>query len=154
MGGLTVRDGKAGNKSLVNARRRFHRVPVWIGVLFLALHIMAAQGWGAEQSSELGPDAEGGTAGEATWQVTSLLSTIPYGAAKVGVALVGGLVGGTAYVLSAGNLENSQEIWSYFLKGTYVLTPEHLKGEKPVHFIGKTPEGDMDPEPAEPTQDP
>ena len=69
--------------------------------------------------------------------------------------MVGGLVGGTAYVLSGGNLENTQEILSYFLKGTYVLTPEHLKGEKPVHFIGKAPEGDTDDlEPAEPTQVP
>lgn len=76
-----------------------------------------------------------GTAGEAAWQAASLLATLPYGAAKLGVAVAGGIIGGVGYVLSGGDMESSRAVWKAFVDGTYVLSPAHLKGDEPVLFI-------------------
>ena len=82
------------------------------------------------------------TAAGAGLQVGSLLATIPYGAAKVGLALAGGLAGGVGYALSGGDLESAKGIWAQTMEGTYVLTPAHLKGEEPIHFFAPQPEPD------------
>lgn len=73
-------------------------------------------------------------------QAASLLATIPYGAAKLGLALAGGIAGGVGYALSGGDLESAKEIWAQCMEGTYVITPAHLQGEEPVHFIAPAPE--------------
>lgn len=71
----------------------------------------------------------------------SVLLSIPYGAAKVTYAALGGLIGGFAYLFSAGDKEVAKAVWTSSLNGTYVLTPDHLKGDKPIQFIGRA-EGD------------
>jgi len=71
----------------------------------------------------------------------SVLLSIPYGAAKVTYAALGGVIGGFAYAFSAGDIEAAKAVWTSSLRGTYVLTPDHLKGDKPVQFMGK-PDGD------------
>ena len=81
-----------------------------------------------------------GTPAGAGLQAASWLVTLPYGALKVGFALVGGVVGGMTYALSGGNLKAAQSVWTTSMYGTYIITPEHLKGEKPVHFIGQSEE--------------
>ena len=81
------------------------------------------------------PPAQGSPAG-AGLQAASWLATVPYGAAKVGFALVGGVVGGLTYVLTGGNEKAAKSVWKTSMYGTYVLTPEHLRGEKPIRFLG------------------
>lgn len=71
----------------------------------------------------------------------SVLLSIPYGAAKVTYAAVGGIIGGFAYLFSAGDKEAAKAVWTSSLNGTYVLTPDHLKGDKPIQFMGRA-EGD------------
>lgn len=56
-------------------------------------------------------------------------------------AALGGIVGGFAYLFSAGDKGAAQAVWTPSLNGTYVLTPNHLKGDKPIQFMGKA-EGD------------
>lgn len=107
---------------------------VLCAALLLSPAIAGAQGSGPKDRGAAG------TAEEAAWQAASWLATIPYGAAKMGVALLGGLVGGVGYVLSGGDLESSQQIWESSLSGTYVLSPDHLRGERPVVFF-VLPEG-------------
>ena len=68
----------------------------------------------------------------------SVLLSIPYGAAKVTYAALGGIIGGLAYLFSAGDTEAAHAVWMPSLQGTYVLTPDHLKGDKPIQFMGKT----------------
>ena len=68
----------------------------------------------------------------------SVLLSIPYGAAKVTYAALGGIIGGFAYLFSAGDTEAAKAVWTPSLQGTYVLTPDHLKGDKPIQFMGKT----------------
>ncbi|MDQ6733869.1 MAG: hypothetical protein M3Z35_07090 [Nitrospirota bacterium] len=73
----------------------------------------------------------------------SVLLSIPYGAAKVTYATLGGIIGGFAYLFSAGDKEAAQAVWTPSLQGTYVLTPDHLKGDKPIQFIGKDDGDDL-----------
>jgi hypothetical protein len=73
----------------------------------------------------------------------SVLLSIPYGAAKVTYAALGGIVGGFAYLFSAGDKEAAQAVWTPSLQGTYVLTPDHLKGDKPIQFMGKADGDDL-----------
>lgn len=80
-------------------------------------------------------------------QAASWLATLPYGAAKVCFAILGGVTGGLTYAFSGGNLDAAKAVWHTSVYGTYVLTPEHLQGDKPVRFLGYSTE-----EPA-PTED-
>jgi hypothetical protein len=68
----------------------------------------------------------------------SVLLSIPYGAAKVTYAALGGIIGGFAYLFSAGDTEAAKAVWTPSLNGTYVLTPDHLKGDKPIQFMGRS----------------
>ena len=67
--------------------------------------------------------------------------TIPYAIAKVIYATTGTVVGGFAYVLSGGDTDAAKAVWVPSLYGTYIITPEHLSGHRPVRFLGK-PETD------------
>ena len=74
--------------------------------------------------------------------MASVLLSIPYGAVKVAYAIVGGITGGFTYIFTGGNLKAAQSVWDTSLRGTYIITPEHLKGEKPIRFLGVPPEGE------------
>lgn len=92
-------------------------------------------------AQEAEPIEEGGTANEAALGVGSFLLTIPYGATKIAFAIVGGVVGGLAWVCTGGDNETAKSVWTTSAYGTYIVTPEHLKGNKPVRFLG-VPEED------------
>lgn len=52
-------------------------------------------------------------------------------------ALVGGLTGGMAFLLACGNQDVAKKIWTPSLRGTYVITPDMLKGKEQVQFVGQ-----------------
>lgn len=86
--------------------------------------------------------AEGQTSGanssEGTGiQVASWLLTVPYCVGKSAFAVAGSVVGGLGYAFSGGNTETAQSIWTKSVYGTYILRPPHLRGEEPIHFLGK-----------------
>ena len=68
--------------------------------------------------------------------IASWIATIPYGASKLVYAGLGGVIGSLAYLLTFGGDEPSTTVWEKSMLGTYVLTPEHLTGEEPIHFVG------------------
>ncbi len=128
----------------VNGSRRFqNRILGAVCVVLLSTFIgslSVAPCWG----QALNPAADvpdpvvheqgaGKTPAGAGMQAASLGGTIPYGAAKLGMALVGGLAGAIGFALS-GDLDGAKEIWDATMKGTYVLSPEHLSGEEDVTF--------------------
>jgi len=78
-------------------------------------------------------------ASEAGLGFASLLATIPYGLAKIGYAVTGAVAGALEYAWSGGSKQPAQEIWDSALGGTYILTPDHLRGKKPIKFLGDTP---------------
>jgi hypothetical protein len=87
-----------------------------------------------------GDESDQGTPVGAGLQAVSWLLTVPYGAAKVGLAVLGATVGGLTYGLSGGNLQSAEAVWTTTMYGTYIITPEHLKGEKPVRFMWLKPD--------------
>jgi len=70
-------------------------------------------------------------------KVASWLLTIPYCAGKSAFAIAGSVVGGLGYAFSGGNSETAQSVWATSVYGTYILRPAHLRGEEPIHFLGK-----------------
>lgn len=84
------------------------------------------------------PTEEVGT--ELGWGVGTVLANVFYMPSKVAYAGLGLLTGGLGYLLTAGRGDVANEIIYPAVKGTYVLTTSHLKGEEPVMFIGSPPE--------------
>lgn len=87
--------------------------------------------WAAEEDSS--------PSNEAALGLGSGLLTLVYLPAKVAYAALGGIVGGFTYGLTGGNLETAQSVWEPSFYGTYVITPDHLKGNEAVRFYGKSP---------------
>lgn len=76
---------------------------------------------------------------EAGLGVASALLTLPYGPAKIVYAGLGGIVGGATWVLTGGNTETAKTVWEPSFYGDYVITPDHLRGKKPLRFFGVSP---------------
>ena len=91
---------------------------------------------------------------EAGLGVASFLATIPYGAAKIGYAVTGAVAGGLEYAWSGGQRQPAQDIWNSAMGGTYILTPDHLRGKKPIKFLGDTPESEPSATPIESPMEP
>jgi len=68
---------------------------------------------------------------------TALLNLL-YIPAKITYATLGGLTGGLAYALTGGSLETARQVWEPSMGGTYVLSPDMLRGEEPVRFSGSS----------------
>ncbi|MCC7214677.1 MAG: hypothetical protein IT387_07455, partial [Nitrospira sp.] len=69
-------------------------------------------------------------------QAGSALATIVYFPLKLAFAIGGGVVGGLAYGFSGGSEQTAKNIWIPSMYGTYIITPDHLKGDKPIRFLG------------------
>ena len=104
----------------------------FIGAIVALLIILTGNPATAAERPATSP---GGVALEAT----SWLLTVPYGAVKIAYALGGGIVGGLAWVLTGGNTEVAEAVWIPSMTGDYIVRPENLSGEKPLHFFGKAP---------------
>ncbi|MEP6960034.1 MAG: hypothetical protein ABI980_15005 [Nitrospirota bacterium] len=92
-----------------------------------------SQGNTAPASSE---STEGGNASSAGMQAAAGFSTLLYLPLKVAFAIGGGIVGGLAYAFSGGNEHAAKSIWDTSLYGTYIITPDHLQGNRPIRFLG------------------
>ncbi len=64
------------------------------------------------------------------------LLTPVYGAFKLAFAGTGAIVGGFTWLFTGGDEAAAQKVWDSSLKGTYVITPDHLSGQKQVQFVG------------------
>jgi len=97
-----------------------------------------AQDRQAPAQEQQSPTKEIGT--EVGWGVGTVLANVFYMPTKVVYAGLGLLTGGIGYMLTAGRGDVANEIIYPAVKGTYVLTTDHLKGEQPVVFIGPGPD--------------
>ncbi len=77
----------------------------------------------------------------------SILASLLYSPLKVTYAGLGLITGGLGFVLSGGRKDVINNIVYPALQGDYVVTPYHLKGEKPLIFIGPPPPDETRPEP-------
>lgn len=88
------------------------------------------------QESTTTPSSEGGNASSAGMQVAAGLSNFLYLPLKLAFAIGGGIVGGLTYAFSGGNEKAAMPVWETSLYGTYIITPDHLQGNRPIRFLG------------------
>lgn len=113
------------------------KLSVALLLLVLCTVTMVPSAW-SQESAAPPPSAgtEGGNASSAGMQAAAGLSTLLYLPLKAAFAISGGVVGGLAYVFSGGNEQAAKSIWTTSLYGTYILTPDHLQGNRPIRFLG------------------
>ena len=70
--------------------------------------------------------------------VGALLCNVLYIPAKLVYALLGGIVGGGTYLVTAGNSQAANTVWRSAFGGDYVVTPQMLAGQAPLNFSGPT----------------
>ena len=114
----------------------FKLVAVFL-LLALCTVIMAPSAWSQESTAPPSSvSTEGGDTSSAGMQVAAGFSTLLYFPLKAAFAIGGGIVGGLAYAFSGGNEQAAKSIWTTSLYGTYILTPDHLQGNRPIRFLG------------------
>jgi len=99
------------------------RVTWMVGVLVFALQSSPAR-------------AEDG-ASEAGMGTASAIASLVYGPAKIGYSLLGVVFGGIAWGLSGGDTEVLNAVVSPAIRGDYVITPDHIRGDQTVEFVGR-----------------
>lgn len=70
----------------------------------------------------------------------TVFTNLFYSPAKLFWASMGGMVGGMAWMFTGGDSDVAIPIWEASFRGTYALTPEHLRGKREIEFIGRTEE--------------
>jgi branched-subunit amino acid ABC-type transport system permease component len=115
------------------------RIALRMVAVIVALSVcLAPAAWAAEQNSNPNPAADLGLG------VASFVCSVPYGAVKVAVAILGGVIGGFTYVLSGFNKQAADAVWYTTIEGDYIVTPDHLRGKKDLRFTGVPPERTRD----------
>ncbi len=115
------------------------RLPIVILIVIIAYSSMfVAPAWSQSTSA----DAQQGTASGAGMGAAAGAATILYFPFKAAFAIGGGIVGGLAYVFSGFSESTAKNIWVPSVYGTYVITPEHLSGDRPVRFLGVAAENE------------
>jgi hypothetical protein len=121
-----------------------------VGAAAIALPAMAQSPNSAESSSNPVVGTQPGQAqvpqpsdGNVNWKgvgigAGTVAGNVLYVPAKVVYGILGGITGGASYLLTGGNTETANTIWRSSLGGDYVLTPDMVAGQKPVHFSGPT----------------
>jgi hypothetical protein len=114
----------------------FKLVAVFL-LLALCTITMVPSAWSqvsaAPSSSE---STEGGTPASAGMLAAAGLTTLLYFPLKAVFAISGGIVGGLTYVFTAGDEQAAKRVWNTSLYGTYIITPDHLQGNRPIRFLG------------------
>lgn len=106
-------------------------------VFALCMVMMVPSAWSQEPApAPASESTEGGNASSASMGAAAGLSTLLYLPLKAAFAIGGGIVGGLAYAFSGGNENAAKSIWTTSLYGTYIITPDHLRGDKPIRFLG------------------
>jgi hypothetical protein len=119
----------------VHAPRR--SVAVLVGVAVLALSPAQAL-------------AEEGTGASAAYGIGSALCSLIYAPTKIVYATLGSVIGGFAWLFSAGDNEVASAVITPAVRGDYVVVPAHLRGEQPLEFIGRKPAPAYAPPPPQP----
>ena len=85
-------------------------------------------------------------AAEERWAVTEFAIgttaaalNLAYGPVKVAFALVGGVTGSLAWLLTGGDGDVARAIIQPALRGDYMIRSENLTGDEPLRFYGRDP---------------
>jgi len=125
-----------------SSNRRFvttcFRAVAIVLVLALSTLTVAPQAWSQDAGST--SNSEGGSASSAGMGVAAGLSSLLYFPLKAVFAIGGGIVGGLTYLFSGFNENAAKPVWTTSMYGTYIITPDHLRGDKPIRFLGVSDE--------------
>lgn len=125
----------------------FKLVAVFL-LLALCTITMVPSAWSQETAAPpSSASTEGGSASSAGMQAAAGFSTLLYLPFKAAFAIGGGIVGGLTYLFSGFDESSAKKVWNTTLYGTYIITPEHLQGDRPIRFLGVADSND---EPAPP----
>jgi hypothetical protein len=114
----------------------FKLVAVFL-LLALCTITMVPSAWSQETAAPpSSASTEGGSASSAGMQAAAGFSTLLYLPFKAAFAIGGGIVGGLTYVFSGFDESSAKKVWNTTLYGTYIITPEHLQGDRPIRFLG------------------
>ncbi len=125
--------------------------------LALTMAIFAPEYASAQQPNTGAPTTaveqpqEGGVNWSGTgYGVGALFANILYVPFKLTYAILGGIVGGGTYLVTAGNTQAADTVWRSAFGGDYVITPQMLAGQQPINFSGPTgtPQENTAPAPA------
>jgi hypothetical protein len=134
---------------------RFAVIAIGLAVMF-AMPAGPLAEYAAAQSAQVGPPATTQVPQPADNNVNwpgagygagALLCNVLYIPAKLVYAILGGLVGGGTYLITAGNQQAANTVWRSALGGDYVVTPQMLAGQQPINFSGPTDTPPTAPEP-------
>ena len=79
-------------------------------------------------------------ANEAGIGALAAVGTLVYGPVKIVYAAMGLVFGGAAWGLSGGDSEVLNAVITPSVRGDYVLTPEHIRMERDIEFMGRDPQ--------------
>lgn len=111
------REARAAGRAHASARVRQRRVGRTLVAVLLASTIAAAPASAAAASDTWAAGGRG---------AATALANVLYIPAKLAYALVGGVVGGLAFAVTAGNMEVANTIWRPSVGGRYTLSTEDL----------------------------
>lgn len=74
----------------------------------------------------------------AGYGAAALVANLVYIPCKMVYAILGSIVGGGTWLVTAGNSQASNTVFRSALGGDYVLTPQMLAGQQPINFSGPT----------------
>ena len=124
-------------------------------LLALCTVTMVPAAWSQESAAPPPSEGtEGGSASSAGMQAAAGVSTLLYLPLKLAFAIGGGVVGGLAYAFSGGNEQAAKSIWTTSIYGTYIITPDHLEGNRPIRFLGVADSNDAPAPAPAPAQEP
>lgn len=83
------------------------------------------------------PASAVGSGSQAIQGFGSYFLTLPYGGIKMAAAVLGAVAGGMGLIFIRGDKLTADKIWGPAMGGEYVITPEHIRGEKDLHFFGQ-----------------
>src|SRR2546428_2405719 len=113
-----------------------NRIALRMVAVIVALSVcLAPVAWAAEQNSNPNPAADFGLG------MASFICSVPYGALKVAVAILGGVIGGVTYVLSGLDPPSPGAGWGTTKQGGHTLAPGPPPGEEKIHLTTVPPAG-------------
>jgi len=80
--------------------------------------------------------AHAGYLEDAGWGALTVFTNVIYMPAKLVYATLGGITGGLAFALTGGDTQTAETVWVTTMGGTYVVTPNMLRGEDAIAFSG------------------